>query len=343
MHGQLNEILKGVSRSFYLTLRVLPRSVRDQIGLAYLLARTSDTIADCAPVAISERIAALQSFRECIRTGAKDPHLAKFFPTLTAFQGTCTDVGSPGNSELVLLARCPEFLETLNRFPALEQDLIRQTIDTIISGQTLDLERFGNASVDNVLSLESEAELDDYTYRVAGCVGVFWTKLCAARVFDNKQVDVDQLVSLGVRFGKGLQLINILRDVAQDIRNGRCYIPRERLLRCGLEPVQLLNPGVMQAFGSVYNYYLDLATDFLTDGWTYTNMLPLSQVRLRLACAWPILIGLRTVSLLRKSNVLDPKLHVKVSRSEVRKLIVASVRCYPFRGSWEKLFRKAQV
>ena len=42
----LNGLLQGVSRSFYLTLRVLPGSIRPQIGLAYLLARTTDTIAD---------------------------------------------------------------------------------------------------------------------------------------------------------------------------------------------------------------------------------------------------------------------------------------------------------
>ena len=42
----LTATLKDVSRSFYLTLRVLPARIRTPIGLAYLLARTSDTVAD---------------------------------------------------------------------------------------------------------------------------------------------------------------------------------------------------------------------------------------------------------------------------------------------------------
>ena len=42
----LTSLLKEVSRSFYLTMRVLPSAIRPQIGLAYLLARTTDTIAD---------------------------------------------------------------------------------------------------------------------------------------------------------------------------------------------------------------------------------------------------------------------------------------------------------
>jgi len=42
----LKDVLKGVSRSFYLTLRVLPKNLRDPIGVAYLLARTADTLTD---------------------------------------------------------------------------------------------------------------------------------------------------------------------------------------------------------------------------------------------------------------------------------------------------------
>ena len=42
----LKDVLKGVSRSFYLTLRVLPKNLRAPIGLAYLLARTADTLTD---------------------------------------------------------------------------------------------------------------------------------------------------------------------------------------------------------------------------------------------------------------------------------------------------------
>ena len=47
----LTDILESVSRSFYLTLKMLPAAVRPQIGLAYLLARTSDTIADTELIA----------------------------------------------------------------------------------------------------------------------------------------------------------------------------------------------------------------------------------------------------------------------------------------------------
>src|SRR6266704_3337343 len=62
----LNDLLRATSRSFYLTLRVLPARVRPQIGLAYLLARTTDTIADTELVPPAQRLDALQKLRERI-------------------------------------------------------------------------------------------------------------------------------------------------------------------------------------------------------------------------------------------------------------------------------------
>src|SRR5207237_9783765 len=70
----LTDLLKDVSRSFYLTLRVLPGSIRPQIGLAYLLARTSDTIADTSLVPLQQRLNALHAFRGRVR-GQNDAKL----------------------------------------------------------------------------------------------------------------------------------------------------------------------------------------------------------------------------------------------------------------------------
>src|SRR5580704_8373363 len=66
MPTALNDLLQATSRSFYLTLRVLPARVRPQIGLAYLLARTTDTIADTELVPPAQRLDALQKLRERI-------------------------------------------------------------------------------------------------------------------------------------------------------------------------------------------------------------------------------------------------------------------------------------
>src|SRR5690348_6313415 len=64
MAAELKTLLKATSRSFYLTLRVLPARVRPQIGLAYLLARTTDTIADTEIIPLAQRLDALQQLRQ---------------------------------------------------------------------------------------------------------------------------------------------------------------------------------------------------------------------------------------------------------------------------------------
>src|ERR1019366_7770231 len=72
MAESFQHLLKATSRSFYLTLRVLPARVRPQIGLAYLPAPTTDTIADTEIVPLAQRLDTLQELRDRIsgRTSA---------------------------------------------------------------------------------------------------------------------------------------------------------------------------------------------------------------------------------------------------------------------------------
>jgi farnesyl-diphosphate farnesyltransferase len=141
----------------------------------------------------------------------------------------------------------------------------------------------------------------------------------------------------GVRFGKGLQLVNILRDVAADLRQGRCYLPAERLANAGLTPKDLLQPANEAPLRPLYHEYLDRAEAHLQAGWAYTNALPRRHMRLRLACAWPILIGRETLKLLRAGNALDPTQRIRISRRQVRQLTLRSVLLYPWRGAWENM------
>src|SRR5438445_13558859 len=104
----------------------------------------------------------------------------------------------------------------------------------------MDLEYFAGATAAQIVALQTEQELDDYTYRVAGCVGEFWTRICRAHLFPTASLDESLLLANGVRFGKGLQLVNILRDLPVDLRQGRCYLPEVQLRRSGLTPGALL-------------------------------------------------------------------------------------------------------
>lgn len=333
----LTDLLKRVSRSFYLTLRVLPASVRPQIGLAYLLARTTDTIADTELVPVAKRLQSLDELRGRI-LGTRNAAVA--FTELAAAQSH--QPGNATNAERVLLERAEEVIALLAKFSAADQKLIREVLSTITSGQELDLQRFSAASAQKIIALQTDAELDDYTYRVAGCVGEFWTKMCRADVFPRATLDDVALLSDGVRFGKGLQLVNILRDLPRDLRQGRCYLPAQRLARVQLTPENLLDASMEARLRPVYDELLGVAEAHLAAGWAYTNTLPRSAMRVRLACAWPVLIGVKTLARLRQENPLDAERRVKVGRAEVKQMMASSLLRYLFASAWRRQFEQAK-
>ena len=255
------------------------------------MARTTDTIADTDIVPLDDRLASLQALRERI-AGKGEGTLE--FGELARHQASA--------AEQVLLENIELSLSLLNSLEPADIALVRQVLDTITSGQELDLRRFNGASPQNVTALRTGEELDDYAYRVAGCVGEFWTRMCCAHVFRNGEVDETCLIAEGIRFGKGLQLVNILRDLPSDLRQGRCYLPSDHLEERGIAPADLLLPKTERKMRPVYDRHLTAARSHLEAGWSYTNNLPWRCIRLRLACAWPVLIGMETISLLQKKS-----------------------------------------
>jgi farnesyl-diphosphate farnesyltransferase len=328
MAGNLNELLRATSRSFYLTLRVLPGAIRPQIGLAYLLARTTDTIADTEILPVEQRLDALRKLRERI--------LGQSFEPPSDFNEFIGQQAAP--EEKLLLQRIGDSLDALESFSAEDQKLIRDVLTIITSGQELDLRWFAGASAEKIIALETAAELDDYTWRVAGCVGEFWTKMCRAHLFPRAPMDEKQFIADGIRFGKGLQLVNILRDLPADMKNGRCYLPTQRLDEAKLFPEVLFSPVNENKFLKLYREYLDKAESHLRAGWNYTNTLPFGQFRVRLACAWPILIGMKTIEKLRAADVTQLRQRVKVSRGEVRWVLLRTAASCPFPVIWQNQF-----
>ena len=118
---------------------------------------------------------------------------------------------------------------------------VRAVLATLTSGMILDLTRFPGEDGAGLAALETLEELDHYTYLVAGCVGPFWTSLHVAHRPRLGRWDVREMGALGVRFGKALQLTNVLRDVPADLRHGRCYLPARELGALGLAPADLLD------------------------------------------------------------------------------------------------------
>jgi farnesyl-diphosphate farnesyltransferase len=228
-----------------LTLRILPKPVRESLALAYLLARLSDTVADEAKTTAEEE----------------------------------------------LIARRAEIENCLAASP--DRRDIEAVWTTIREGQRFDQQRFSTSGTSPL----SDQELDRYAYLVAGCVGEFWTELCARKMPGFCRLSIAEMKRLGVRFGKGLQLVNILRDREADSSKGRTYVPTER-------------------FGTV----LAEARAHLQAARRYVDAL--RNYRLRVACLLPLYLAEETLDLLEE-NPSAPR--AKVSRRRVWTLFLRAL------------------
>jgi farnesyl-diphosphate farnesyltransferase len=322
----LTDLLSRVSRSFYLTLRVLPSVMREPIGLAYLLARASDTIADTELVPSSRRLELLRAYGNAIQS---ESAAAPVMKDLEKHQ--------QDDSEAELLRVCHEAIDLLRQTPEHNRLLIQEVLGIIISGQQLDLERFHRSTGEGIISLDTSDELMDYAYRVAGCVGAFWTRVSLLHLKGNPSVPPDELERLGIRFGQGLQMVNILRDFQGDLSMGRCYLPKEKWAPTGWTPQH--NNGDNPAFNSLWKDHIKLAMDCLNDGWTYTQALPSSWIRVRLSCSWPILLGIRTLQPLANPPLPQSK-PAKVPRSEVYEIMLRTIVSSPFPSVWNGLYNR---
>ena len=311
----LRPLLKSVSRSFYLTLAVVPSRVRAQVGTAYLLARAADTVADTDLIERPRRLQYLTRLREWIMEPTK--HREAVRDIQEALKDTRSD-----SAECALLSHLNECGVLLESFTQEDQALIRRVLGILTEGMQKDLTDFPGASAQSLTALKTMADLDLYTYNAAGCVGEFWTRLMCAHRTALRDWDVERMVQTGVRFGKGLQYTNVLRDIPADLRRGRCYIPVELLEPAGLKPADLLDPAALPKFKPALNQLLRIALEHLDQGWLYTMAIPRREVRLRLACAWPILIAVKTLQRVSVSpDLLNPDVTVKVTRGEIYRIM----------------------
>ncbi len=276
--GKKNVLLESVSRSFYLTIRALPKALRQPIRTAYLLARATDTIADTSSIPMLDRLRHLRLLRAIILGEKPLEDSARIGIEVASLQSN--------SAEKILLTHLVEILSDYQSLEAEDHADVRWVLDQITTGQEEDL---------LTPRLPDAAALERYTWLVAGCVGEFWTRLGMRKLKHYATLPASEMIRLGADFGKGLQLVNILRDYPEDEKNGRSYIP----------------------ITADYNEWRQRAEVLLENGWRY--VLALRWWRLRFACALPVLVGLRTLALL---GTTPPQNRIKVPRKEIRAMLV---------------------
>jgi farnesyl-diphosphate farnesyltransferase len=294
-----NEILRRTSRSFYLTIRLLPRAVRGEVAVAYLLARATDTIADSSSENPVRRIELLRAARAALGQ-----------PEIPDYDAAAWAQRQRDPAERELLRHWPLLWRALHEAPAETAPLLHRVLSLIIDGQIFDLQRFGAGAPPL-----DDAELERYTYLVAGSVGEFWTDLCAVRGREFFSAPEDVMRQRARHYGQALQLVNILRDRAMDAALGRVYVTASDAPRWTAQ-----------------------AREWLGEGADYCAAL--RSGRLRYATLLPALLGWRTLAAVEAhpAGMLTPS---KVSRSELRQWMWRALPVWWSKASVADLARRA--
>ncbi len=119
-------------------------------------------------------------------------------------------------------------------------------------------------------------DLLQYCYHVAGVVGLMMAHVMGVR----EETALRRAADLGL----ALQLTNIARDVVDDARAGRLYLPLEWLAEAGIEPVEVALPGNRERLAGVVRRLLDEAERYYASGDLGLKSLPLRS-------AWAVAVA----------------------------------------------------
>jgi farnesyl-diphosphate farnesyltransferase len=210
----LDALLVATSRTFAVSIPLLPERVRREITIAYLLFRIADTFEDATRWPAARRVEALATFERLLAGGSIGETLAE--AARWAADPPCDHPGY-----LDLLAQAPEvFRELWARPQEVRAAIVRHSIRTA-QGMAAYVER---TSERGELRLRDLDDLRRYCYVVAGIVGEMLTDLFLL-AWPPLQPHEAEMIRCGRLFGEGLQLVNVLKDADSDARDGRLYLP----------------------------------------------------------------------------------------------------------------------
>jgi len=210
--ANLDDLLEKTSRTFALSIPMLPEPTRRHVGIAYLLFRVADTFEDALRWPRAKRLAALDDLSRLLETPGGEQAAATRW---------LADAPVSHTGYLQLLRETPAVMEAYWAVPATARAVLRRDLLRTVSGMAGFVRR---GDLRGNLRLASLRELRDYCYVVAGIVGEMLTELFL--------LDAEALVPYASRlrrrsrfFGEALQLVNILKDANSDATEGRVYLP----------------------------------------------------------------------------------------------------------------------
>lgn len=286
--------LQQVSRTFALTIPLLPSPLADWVGNAYLLCRIVDTIEDDPMLSCDIKQRYIASFLASLQGGTGIENWCNPL-------ARCLSANTPPG-EVALIQDVPAVLARLFSFPAAVQQILVQGVSIMSRGMSAQQQQVTIADCN---------ELDRYCYSVAGVVGELLTELFCVYlpgIADQKSM----LLPLAVSFGEGLQLTNILKDIQDDASRGVCWLPRQ----------QQVTDCSTHADQQQIALYIAMARGHLDDALAFTARLPRKESGIRQFCLWAIGMAILTLQRVHANSHSTEPASAKISRRQVKAVIV---------------------
>ncbi len=309
------EILPAVSRTFALSIRILPGPLGRAVLCGYLICRIADTLEDEPVLPAVGKGELLDELARCF----DDPVRADNFPSLVAdLQGEPAHVRLTRNANLVF-----RHFRTL---PERTRAHVRRWATEMIVGMRKFVLLYPTG-----IRIQSIDEYREYCYYVAGTVGYMLTDLWHEHSPSIGDRQYEVLRERSRAFAEALQTVNILKDVATDAEHeNSIYVPEELLREHGSSHATILEGGRAPENRAALATLVQLAWADLESAKAYLLMIPRRAVAIRLFCALPLLFAYATLrDLTRSPSALVRREVVKISRAEVKSLTMLS-----FLGVW---------
>jgi len=195
LHDDAMDMLLQTSRTFYIPISRLSGRLQGAVAAAYLCMRAIDEIEDHPLLSSETKIHLLRAISQKLTTHGQDMEFTTIF--------------EPYKSQLAeVTLRLADWIK-----------LIPPSAVPNVSSSTAIMASGMADWVEKNWSIQSEMDLDQYTYYVAGLVGVLLSDLW--KWYDGTETDRDQAIA----FGRGLQAVNIIRNRQEDFERGVNYFP----------------------------------------------------------------------------------------------------------------------
>ena len=218
--------------------------------------------------------------------------------------------------EYELVHNLPLILDVYDKFSR----RVRSGISIWVVEMTSGMRRYVQSkNVSSQNFLDTLKELDDYIYYVAGTVGNLLTTLFSNYSHSITRNITNKLNKYSESFGKGLQMVNIIRDMPYDWKCNRSYIPNELLKKYDLTRQSIFDMQSLQRSKRMVDELLHISLSYLDAALNYILTIPKTEIRIRWACLLPLFWALQTLLAIKRDiHIFFKKEKIKISRNIIR-------------------------